>query len=278
MRINHIRRGRGKPLLLIHGMGGSWRSWAPILKMLAAEREVIAMDLPGFGKSEPVAGEVTVTSLANATAAFIEAQDLEGVDVVGSSIGANVALELARRGGLVGAVIALAPAGFGRDRQRKVYQHVMGMSNGLIRLLRKAMPFLASKVISRSLLFRHLSVRPSQLQPSLVLDEARSMTASASFDEALKHLSRDDIQHGVPPHVFKHPLVLAWGRQDRLCPVSQAELALLYFPDARLHFFDKCGHHPHWDAPREVAKLTLTTTRTRSLVPLAAIAAERGGM
>jgi pimeloyl-ACP methyl ester carboxylesterase len=49
----------------------------------------------------------------------------------------------------------------------------------------------------------------------------------------------------------------------------------LYFPDARLHFFDACGHHPHWDVPREVAKLVLSTTRTRSLVPLAAMAAER---
>jgi pimeloyl-ACP methyl ester carboxylesterase len=278
MRINHIRRGRGKPLLLIHGLGGSWRSWAPLLKMLAAEREVIAMDLPGFGKSEPVDGEVTVTSLANATAAFLEAQDLEGVDVVGSSIGANVALELARRGGLVGAVIALAPTGFGRDRQRVVYQHMMGMTAGVMRLLHRAMPYLASKAVSRSILFRHLSARPWQLPPALAVDEAQSMVASSSFDEALNHLCRDDIQHGVPPHVFRHPLVLGWGRQDRLCSVSQAEMALLYFPDARLHFFDRSGHHPHWDAPREVAKLILTTTRTRSLVPLAAIASEQAGM
>jgi pimeloyl-ACP methyl ester carboxylesterase len=81
----------------------------------------------------------------------------------------------------------------------------------------------------------------------------------------------------VPPHVFRHPLVLGWGRQDRLCPVSQAELAHLYFPDARLQFFDGSGHHPHWDAPRDVAKLILSTTRTRSLVPLAAMAGERAG-
>jgi pimeloyl-ACP methyl ester carboxylesterase len=246
--------------------------------MLAAEREVIAMDLPGFGKSDPVEGEVTVTSLANATAAFIEAQDLEGVDVVGSSIGANVALELARRGGLVGAVIALAPTGFGRDRQRVVYQHMMGMTAGVMRLLRRAMPYLASKALSRSIFFRHLSARPWQLPPALAVDEAHSMVASPSFDEALKHLCRDDIQHGVPPHTFKHPLVLGWGRRDRLCSVSQAEMALLYFPDARLHFFDRSGHYPHWDTPREVAKLILTTTRTRSLVPLAAIASEQAGL
>ena len=47
MEMNHIRRGAGKPLLLIHGIGGSSRSWQSILDDLAAERDVIAIDLPG---------------------------------------------------------------------------------------------------------------------------------------------------------------------------------------------------------------------------------------
>jgi len=49
MEMNYIRRGAGKPLLLIHGLGGSWRSWQTILDSLALERDVIAVDLPGFG-------------------------------------------------------------------------------------------------------------------------------------------------------------------------------------------------------------------------------------
>ncbi|HSI63411.1 MAG TPA: hypothetical protein VLE43_09840, partial [Candidatus Saccharimonadia bacterium] len=158
-----------------------------------------------------------------------------------------------------------------------VYQHMMGMTMGVMRFLRRAMPFLTSKSLTRALLFRHLSAHPMRLQPGLVLDEAQSMAAATSFSAALRHLCRDDIQHGAPPHVIKHPVVLAWGRQDRLCPASQAELAHLYFPDARLHFFDACGHHPHWDVPREVAKLVLSTTRTRSLVPLAAMAGDQPG-
>ncbi len=51
-----VRRGHGRPLLLINGLGGTWRSWGPILDALAAEREVIAIDLPGFGDSPPLAG------------------------------------------------------------------------------------------------------------------------------------------------------------------------------------------------------------------------------
>lgn len=68
--MNQIRGGTGKPLLLIHRLGGSWRSWNPILDELAAEREVIAVDLPGFGKTPPLASEVSIRTLADAVTNF----------------------------------------------------------------------------------------------------------------------------------------------------------------------------------------------------------------
>lgn len=64
--MNYIRRGTSKPLLLIHGLGGSWRSWSPILDDLATEREVIAVDLPGFGATPPLPGEVSILTLSDA--------------------------------------------------------------------------------------------------------------------------------------------------------------------------------------------------------------------
>ncbi len=66
MEMNHIRRGTGKPLLLIHGIGGSWRSWQTILNPLAAEREVIAVDLSGFGDTPTLNGETTIATLSDA--------------------------------------------------------------------------------------------------------------------------------------------------------------------------------------------------------------------
>jgi pimeloyl-ACP methyl ester carboxylesterase len=110
--MNHIRRGTDKPLLLIHGLGGSWRSWNPLLNDLAAQREVIAIDLPGFGNTPPLLGEVSIRTLADAVTEFLTAQDLIGIDAVGSSMGARLVLELARRGGMLGAVVSLDPGGF----------------------------------------------------------------------------------------------------------------------------------------------------------------------
>lgn len=74
MKMHHVRQGNGKPLLLLHGLGGSWRSWSPVLDSLAAEREVIAVDLPGFGATAPLSGEVSIRTLADAVTDFSEFQ------------------------------------------------------------------------------------------------------------------------------------------------------------------------------------------------------------
>ncbi|MFN3602951.1 MAG: alpha/beta fold hydrolase, partial [Dietzia sp.] len=98
MTLNHVRRGNGSPLLLVHGLGAGWRSWEPIIDELAASREVIAVDLPGFGESAPLDGEVSIATLADAVSGFIEEQGLDGVSTAGQSMGGRIVLELARRG------------------------------------------------------------------------------------------------------------------------------------------------------------------------------------
>lgn len=117
--MHHIRRGSGKPLLLIHGLGGNWRSWSTILDDLAARREVIAIDLPGFGETPPLRGKVSIGALADAVTEFLEVHNLIGIDAVGSSMGARLVLELARRR-VLGAVVSLDPGGSWHGWQRHV--------------------------------------------------------------------------------------------------------------------------------------------------------------
>src|SRR5215212_772377 len=71
----------------------------------------VALDLPGFGKTPPLDGPVSIATLADASTSFLEQHELLGADVVGSSMGARLVLELARRG-VVGATVSLDPGGF----------------------------------------------------------------------------------------------------------------------------------------------------------------------
>ena len=275
--MHHIRRGTGKPLLLIHGLGGHWQSWNPILADLAARREVIAVDLPGFGQTPRLAGETSIRTLADETTAFLHAHGLSGVDAVGSSMGARLVLELARRGGVVGGVVALNPGGFWQGWERHAFFSSIYLSIRLLRLLRPVLPAVCANPLGRALLLAQFSARPTKLAPDTVSDELCSYVASPAFDELLAQLAYGEEQQGAPRNSIAHPLVIGWGRRDRVCFPRQARRALALFPDAQLHWFDRCGHFPHWDAPAQTAQLILSALAGARANAAAGLSYERPG-
>lgn len=257
MELNCIRRGTGKPLVLIHGLGGSWRTWKPVLGDLADEREVIAVDLPGHGETPPLPGEVSIDTIAEAVRSFLDANDLTGVDVVGNSMGGRLVLELARRGD-VGATVALAPGGFWEGWERYFFYGTLAPSIRLVRLLQPVMTDLTASRVGRTLLLAQLSARPWELSAAVSREEMQSFAESPSFDELLHRLAFGPGQPGSDS--TPGPVVIGWGRKDRVTLPRQAKRAANRFPNARLYWFERCGHYLHWDAPTEAVQLILEST------------------
>lgn len=257
--MNHKRTGHGKPLLLIHGLGSSLRTWDTILDPLAAQREVVAIDLPGFGGTPPLSGKPTIAALTDAVVAFLKEHDLHGIDVAGSSMGARIALELARRGD-VGAAVALDPGGFWKAGEVRFFELSIGASIRLVRALQPAMPFMTANPVTRTLLFAQFSARPWQLPAGTTLNEMRDFASSPTIMETLHELVHGPAQEGAPEGSTRGPIVIGWGRSDRVTLPSQAQRAQELFPGSRLHWFDRAGHFPHWDAPGATARLILEAT------------------
>ena len=257
MEMKYLRSGSGKPLLLIHGLGGSAKSWSTIWPALAERRDLIAIDLPGFGDTPRLAGETSIRTLCDAVTSFIDAQGLRGIDVVGRSMGARLVLELARRGGVVGSVVSLDPGGFWRGWERHAFFSSIWLSIRAVRLLQPLMPAISRSKVARTLLLAQFSRRPWALDPAAVLAEMRAYAQATAFDELLHDLAYGEEQEGAPGGSIGAPLVIGWGRNDRVCFANQAERAMALFPDARLHWFERCGHFPHWDAPQETVRLIL---------------------
>jgi pimeloyl-ACP methyl ester carboxylesterase len=262
--MHHIRRGSGTPLLLVHGLGGSWRSWNPVLDALAAHRELIIVDLPGHGQTPALAGEASIRRLADALSEFLSEQQLIGVDAVGSSMGARLVLELARRD-VLGAVVSLDPGGFWQGWEVPVFYRSLYLSIRLLRALAPALPFIARHAVTRTLFFAQLSARPWALPPQLLLDEMRSYLASPSFDELLHQLAYGEAPGGIAAGRLRQALVIGWGQRDRICFSRQAERAAALFPDAQLHWFAHSGHFPHWDVPQQAIRLILDSTGRKPL-------------
>ena len=251
------RRGAGKPLLLLHGLGGSRRSWDPVLEPLAQRREVIAVDLPGHGVSPANAGADSFAGLVEATAGFIAAEGLGDVDIAGSSMGARLALELARRGHR-GSVVSLDPGGFWEGWERHFFAVTIGVSIRVVRALQPVMPAISRSRIGRTLLLAQLSARPWALPPGFVLGEARSLARTPTFDALMRDLAYGSGQGGATSTPGR--VVIGWGRRDRLCLPRQAGRAAARFPNAELHWFDRCGHFPAWDRPQATVDLILRST------------------
>ncbi|HEY4778818.1 MAG TPA: alpha/beta fold hydrolase, partial [Solirubrobacterales bacterium] len=107
--------GDGESLLLIHGLGASGSVWDPVLPLLEAEREVVVLDMPGFGTAPalPEGVEPTAANLAAALHETCEERGIERPHVAGNSLGAWVGLEMGRAG-WAASVTALSPAGLWR--------------------------------------------------------------------------------------------------------------------------------------------------------------------
>lgn len=256
MTLNMERRGNGRPLLLVHGLGGSIRSWDPIAPQLARSRELVLIDLPGHGSSPPIAGRQTIAAYADAIATFIDQQGLAGVDLVGSSVGARLVLELSRRG-VGGHCVALDPGGFWRGWETGFFHFTLAASIRLLRLLRPMLPWVSRHAATRAMLLVQLSARPAAVPAQVALTELRSFVATPVFDAMLRELAHGPLQQGTeaPPG----RVTLGWGRKDRLLLPRQAARAQAAFPTARLHWFDRSGHFPHWDQPEETLRTILET-------------------
>ena len=261
MKINFEKQGKGKPLLLIHGLGGSIHSWDIIIDDLAKTREVVTIDLPGFGNSPPLAGKVSIGTLSDALKDFLEQQGLLGIDAVGTSMGARLVLELVRRGGILGAVVSLDPGGFWQGWEKHAFFISIKVSIKLIRLIHPLLPKLLNTPQGRRILLLQFSVRPEQLPPEVPLQELNDYVKARSFDELLYTLVYGEEQKGLPKGTLKNPLVIGWGRNDYVCLPKQANRAMKLFPDAKLHWFENCGHFPQWDQTKETVRLILATTQ-----------------
>lgn len=254
MSMHHTRTGSGKPLLLVHGLGGTRRSWDTIAPALAQGREVIALDLPGHGQTPEEADSGTFDGLARSLDDWLSTESLIGSDMVGSSMGARLVLEMARRG-RTGAVVALDPGGFWRGWERRFFRTTIAASIRLVRALRPALPPISRTVAGRTALMAQLSARPWALDPALISQELRSFVNTPTFDSLVKDLATGAEQQGSA-HT-RAPVVIGWGRKDRLCLPRQANRAMAAFPTARLHWFESSGHFPMWDQPQETIRVIL---------------------
>ena len=224
---------------------------------LAAERDVIAVDFPGFGVSPPLPSGTpyTAESLADAIESFFAVLGLRDPHVAGNSLGGYVALELASRG-VVRSATAFSPAGFWNRSELAYARAVLRATRACARNLSpERAAALAEDPLGRALCAGVMVAHPVRLPPEVLLAALQALGNASGFDETLASFAGL-----MPPAPPKAPVTIAWGEHDRLLPRRQAIRAARW-SGQRVKLLRGCGHLPMTDDPELVASVLLEASR-----------------
>ncbi|TXS46177.1 alpha/beta fold hydrolase [Streptomyces sp. uw30] len=259
MTVAYARVGTGEPLLLLHGIGHHRQVWDPVIPVLEAERDVIAVDLPGCGESPglPEGLGHDLATMSVALRALCEALELERPHVAGNSLGGLLALDLGRAG-LARSVTALSPAGFWSQLERQyAFTVLTGMRRTAERMPLPLVEWLSRSAAGRATLTSSIYARPGRRSPESVVAETVGLARAEGFFETLR--SGKEVQ--FKDDVTGIPVTVAWGSKDRLLVPRQGIRAKRIIPRARLVRLPGCGHVPMSDDPALVARVLLDGSR-----------------
>ena len=217
--------GSGPPVVLVHGLSGSGQWWRHNIVALSEHHHVHVLELAGFGLARRQRA-LGVRAAARLIAAWLEAQDLREVALVGHSMGGHISLHVA----------ALAP--------ERVTRLVLASASGLLR-----------QPLHRSMLAlpRALVTGRKRFLPQILGDALRAGPRNLLISS--RDLLRDSVQDVLPAlHV---PTLLIWGARDALVPLEVGHLLARSIPGAQLEVIARAGHVVMVDAAATFNELVL---------------------
>ena len=249
----------GEPLVLLHGVGESAVGWQPVHQALSDNHDVIAFDLPGFGRSPtlPLGVTPTAAALADAVERELDRLGVAQFHVAGYSLGARVALELATRG-RTRSVIAIAPDGLGTPLERLHQAAALLTGRTLAMLLAPIARPLTATGAGRSLFFAMERSRPWQLPA----DDAGQLLLD--FAQAPAYLQTVQASMVDVPTRLEHitcPVLLLQGTADPLVSM-QSPRFLAFVRHAQMQWLPGLSHVPISDDPQLVATIMLKFLKT----------------
>jgi pimeloyl-ACP methyl ester carboxylesterase len=253
-----IERGTGRPLVLLHGIGMASSAWNPILDHLAVSRRVIALDLPGFGRSEPLPPSIEPTGEAIAKALIDELAERgidSPVDIAGNSLGGLVALEAAKAG-QARSVVALSPAGLWEGSTPTWVRLQFGSFRFACRRMPRLMRWGARVPPLRTLaLLGPVAWKGWRVSADEAAEVIDNFAHGDAFDDVLEAAS-EGFSGGRDIDV---PVTIAFGTRDLLL-LGKAERVDELPAHTHWRSLSGCGHIPMSDDPEAVARIVLEGT------------------
>lgn len=234
------RRGAGPSLVLVHGLGYARWGWEPVVDALAERFDVVLLDNRGIGESDAPPGPYTVSELAGDVLGVLDEAGVEHAHVVGTSLGGMVAQELALTApGRVEKLVLVCTTPGGSS--------AAPTPEATVRLLAEA-PSLEPLVALRRFVENALAPEPPRELVERIL--AHRLATAQPFAAWLAQAAAGaafDVWDRLPG--LRAPTLVLHGTEDDVVDPRNADLLATRIPDARVVWFEDCGHLLSWEAP-----------------------------
>ncbi len=241
----------GTAVLLLHGLGGCKENWRCNISSLAGSHQVYAVDLVGFGLTDKPLATYSLPYFTQFIHDLMDALNIARASLIGNSLGAGIALNyVLHHPDRVNKLVLVDSGGLGKA------------CHPMLRLM--TLPILG-ELLKRP--GRQGARQVGQLcfhNPQLIAEEdvelhyQRSLLPGAqaallSTARALIDLggARDSVVRPIVDglHTIAAPTLIIWGKEDRVLPVSHAQVAKEHIPNAQILVFEQCGHTPQMECP-----------------------------
>ncbi|PAU94153.1 alpha/beta hydrolase [Aliifodinibius salipaludis] len=259
-KVAYMDKGKGEPIILIHGLGSYIPAWKQTIPALSEKYRVIALDLPGYGKSSKDVDSYSIPSFAKTVADLQDSLEIEKATWAGHSMGSQIALWAAiDYPDKISRLVLLAPAGF----ETFTEQEGAMMSNFVTPQSIKATPDSLIRQTFKATFYDF----PKEAQ--FMIEDRVAIRSAENFDGYARAYA-GSVQAMLDGPVFEelsrinHPSLIIFGKQDMLIPNRQlhsnlttkkvAESGHEQLPNSKLKIIDQAGHFVHFEQPEMVNK------------------------
>ncbi|HEU0198395.1 MAG TPA: alpha/beta hydrolase [Nevskiaceae bacterium] len=252
--------GDGPPLVLLHGLGGSWHIWKPVIARLEEKFHVVALTVPGHPGGEALADTqgVSVARLADQLLVQLRGLGFESAHVAGNSLGGWLAVELARRG-FARSLTLLSPAGaWTTEKDFRSLVRSLLIPYFLMPVMRVIAWLFGGLAGVRRTLGASLMEHGERLSRTTLLDMLRRFSHTRMMRPLFANAHRSGPIEPLPAPGI--PVHIAWGGKDKVLPFDRYGAPFVArIGGAGFIKLENAGHVPMYDAPDEVAGIIAAT-------------------
>jgi pimeloyl-ACP methyl ester carboxylesterase len=258
--LSYVDSGDGPTVLFIHGLLGSNRNWAHLVRTLDTDYRVLAPDLFGHGASAKPMGDYSLGAHAATLRDLLDRLGIARVTLVGHSLGGGIAMQFCylfpeRVEGLV----LVSSGGLGRSVSPLLRSATLPGAEWVLPLI--ASSWVRGRVEAVGRTFGRIGWRAS----SDVAEAWNGFTSLADADSRRAFLAttRSVVDPGGQtvtaldhlPMTVEIPTLIVWGTRDRMIPTWHATSANQAIAGSRVELFEGAGHFPHLDEPERFAQV-----------------------